>query len=176
MSLIEKKNPFIAKRAEVAFIAVSLALIMLAAFASALSLSLSQSQGGKPDFTGKWKAESLTKEAGEPPIPPGYEKENIEIDHKDPELKMIRSIEGTDKTVELRYTIDGKERAMLFGNDTMRSKAAWNGKQLIITSQIGIETGTSELKETWDLDDDQKTLIITKELLNLRWKMVFKRQ
>jgi len=33
-----------------------------------------------------------------------------------------------------------------------------------------------ELKETWDMDDDRKTLIITKEFQNIRWKMVFKRQ
>ncbi|HEY6402688.1 MAG TPA: hypothetical protein VI479_14825, partial [Blastocatellia bacterium] len=123
---------------------------------------------------GKWKVESLTTESGEPHIPPG--KEKIEIDHKGPELKMIRSIEGTDKRVELSYTVGAEERAMAFANDTMRSKAAWNGKQLIITSQIMIEPGLSELKEIWQLDDDRKTLIITKELLSQKWKMVFKRQ
>ncbi|MBO0725620.1 MAG: hypothetical protein J2P52_08475 [Blastocatellia bacterium] len=47
---------------------------------------------------------------------------------------------------------------------------------MIITSQIMIEPGLSELKETWDLDGDRKTLIITKELLSNKSKMVFKRQ
>jgi hypothetical protein len=176
MNLIEKKNLFSAKRATVSVIAALLALIILAGLASAFSMSLVQNRDGKPDFTGIWKAESLTTESGEPPIPPGYEKEKIEIDHKDLKLKMIKSIEGTDKRVELSYTIGGEERAMAFGNDTIRSKAAWNGKQLIITSQIMIEPGSSELKEIWDLDDDRKTLIITKELLSHKWKMVFKRQ
>jgi hypothetical protein len=174
MSLIEKKNLFIAKRAA-SFIAALLALIVLAGLVSAFSLSLDQSKDGKPDFTGIWKAESLTIESGEPPAP-GREKEKIEIDHKNPELKMIKSIEGTDKRAELSYTIGAEERAMAFGADTMRSKAAWNGKQLIITSRFEIEQGPAELKEIWDLGDDQKTLIITGELLNDKWKMVFKRQ
>lgn len=176
MRMIEKKNLFIAKRAALWVIAASLALIMSAMLASAFPLSSHQNKEGKPDFTGTWKAESLKSESGEPPIPPGYEKERLEIDHKGPELKMIKSIEGTDKKVELSYAIGGEERAMAFGNDTIRSKAAWNGKQLIITTQVMIEPGPSELKEIWDLDDDRKTLIITKELLNQKWKMVFKRQ
>jgi hypothetical protein len=51
----------------------------------------------------------LTKEAGEPPIPPGAEKEINEVDHKDQELKIIRSFEERPGVIELRYTIDGKE-------------------------------------------------------------------
>ena len=43
---------------------------------------------------------------------------------------------------------------------------------MIITAQLM----AGELKETWDMDDDRKTLIITKEFQNIRWKMVFKRQ
>lgn len=174
MKRIEKKNLFNAKRAAVSFIAASLALIISAALASAFSLSLGQNKDGKPDFTGKWKAESLTKEAGEPPIPPGAEKEKIEIDHKDPELKLIRSFEVLHRVIELRCTIDGKESTITEGDGaTIRSKAGWSGKRLIITYQL---MAGEELKETWDLDDDGKTLIITKEFQNIRWKMVFKRQ
>lgn len=176
MRLIEKKNLFSAKSAAVSVIAASLALIMSAALASAFPLSLIQSQSGKPDFTGKWKAESLKKEAGEPPLPPGYEKEKIEIDHKDPELKMIRSIEGTDRIAELRYTIGGEERGFAFASGPISSKAAWNGKQLIFTSQVMIEDRPTEMKDIWELDDDRKTLIITTELLSRRWKIFFKRQ
>jgi hypothetical protein len=175
MNLIEKKNLFIAKRA-VSFIIASLALIILAGLVSAFSMSLDQSKEGKPNFTGIWKAESLTIVSGERHIPPSYEKEKIEIDHKDPELKIIKSIEGTDKKAELSYTIGAEERAMAFGTDTIRSKAAWNGKQLIITSQFVTEQGSAELKEIWDLEDDRKTLISTRELLGSMWKMVFKKQ
>src|SRR5262245_35304424 len=63
MRLIEKKSLFSAKRAAVSLIAASLVLTISAVFASAFSLSLGQNKAGKPDFTGKWKAESLTKES-----------------------------------------------------------------------------------------------------------------
>jgi hypothetical protein len=172
MSLIEKKSLFSAKRA-VSLIAASLVLTISAALAPAYSLRLGQDKDGKPDFTGKWKAESLTKEAGEPPIPPGAEKEMNEVDHKDPEMKIIRSFEERPGVIELRYTIDGKEGTITDPNgSTFRSKAGWSGKRLIITRRLP----QGEYKETWDLDDDRKTLIITKEFRDIRWKMVYKRQ
>ena len=87
-------------------------------------------------------------------------------------MKIIRSLEELGRVMELRITIDGKERAITIENDTFRSKADWSGKRLIFTSQLMV----GELKETWDLDDDRKTLIISREILNDRWKMVFKRQ
>ena len=173
MRLIEKKCRFSAKHGALSLIAASLALLISAALASASSLSSGQNKDGMPDFTGKWKAESLTKEAGEPPIPPGAEKEMNEVDHKDPELKIIRSYEGLDRVIELRYTIGGKESTTTEPDgSTFRSKAGWIGKRLIITAQLP----PSELKETWDLDDDRNTLTISKEFLGNRWKMVYKRQ
>jgi hypothetical protein len=173
MRLIEKKSRLSAKHAVLSLIAASLALLISAALASASSLSLGQDKDGKPDFTGKWKAESLTKETGEPPIPPGAEKEMNEVDHKDPELKIIRSFEERPGVIELRFTINGMEGTITDPNgSTHKSKAGWSGKRLIITAQFP----QGEYKETWDLDDDRKTLTIAKEFLGNRWKMVYKRQ
>jgi hypothetical protein len=173
MRLIEKKSCISAKHGALSLIAVSLALLISAALASASALSLGQDKDGKPDFTGKWKAESLTKEAGEPPLPPGAEKEINEVDHKDSELNITRSYEELPRAIKLRFTIDGNEGTITEQNGTtFRSKAGWSGKRLIITAQL---TG-NELKETWDLDDDRKTLTISKEFLGNRWKMVYKRQ
>ena len=172
MRLIEKKSRFSAKHGALSLIAASLALLISAALASASSPSSGQNKDGKPDFTGKWKAESLTKEAGEPPIPPWAEKEMNEVDHKDPELKIIRSFEERPG-FELRWTIDGKEGANTDPDgSTHKLNAGWSGKRLIITSQFP----QGEYKETWDLDDDRKTLTIAKEFLGNRWRMVYKRQ
>jgi hypothetical protein len=172
MRLIEKKNRFSARRSAVSLIAASLVLTISAALASAFSLGLGQDKDGRPDFTGKWKIESITKEVGEPLTTPVSEREMNEIDHKDPELKIIKSYEGLDRVIELRYTIGGKESTItgLHGS-TFISKAGWSGKRLIFTYQLR----SGELKETWDLDDDRKTLISTREFLNSRWKIVFKR-
>ncbi len=173
MRLIEKKSGFSAKHGALSLIAASLALLISVALASASSLSSGQDKDGKPDFTGKWKAVSLTKEAGDPPIPPGAEKEMNEVDHKDPELKLIRSFEELPRVIELRWTTDGKESTNTEPDgSTFKSKAGWSGKQLIITTQL---TGGG-LKETWDMDDDRKTLTIAKEFMGNRWKMVYKRQ
>jgi hypothetical protein len=170
MRLIEKKSRFSAKHGALSLIAASLALLISAALASASSLSSGQNKDGKPDFTGKWKVESLTKEAGEPPLPPGAEKEINEVAHKDPELKIIRSYEERPGVLELRLTTDGKEGTITeLNGSTNKSKADWSGKRLIIS--MG-----GEYKETWGLDDDRKTLIITKEFQDIRWKMVYKRQ
>jgi len=96
-----------------------------------------------------------------------------EVDHKDPELKIIRSFEELDRVIELRWTIGGKESTNTNPDgSTFRSKAGWSGKRLIITAQLT----AGELKETWDLDDDRKTLTIAKEFLGNRWKMVYRRQ
>jgi hypothetical protein len=166
MILLEKKNYF-GVNTTISLFAALLTLIILVSNISG------QNKDGKPDFTGKWKAESLIKEVGEPLIHPAAAKETNEIDHKDPELKISRGYEGMDRVYELRYTIDGKEITISEGDGTsLRSKAGWSGKRLIITTQLA----AGEIKETWDLDDDRKTLIITKELLNSRWKMVFKKQ
>jgi hypothetical protein len=173
MRLIEKKSRFSAKHGALSLIAASLALLISAALASASSLSSGQNKDGKPDFTGKWKAESLTKEAGEPPIPPGAEKEINEVDHKDPELKIIRSFEERPGVIEVRCAIDGKEGAITEPDgSTIKSKAVWSGKRLIITAQLT----AGELKETWDMDDDRKTLTIAKKFQGNRWKMVYQRQ
>jgi hypothetical protein len=153
-------------------IAASLALLISAALASASSLSSGQNKDGKPDFTGKWKAVSLTKEVGEPPMAPGIEKEILVVDHKNQELRIIRSDEELPRVTEARYTIDGKESEISEEGGTIRTKAGWSGKRLIITYQIH----AYELKETLDLDDDQKTLTIAKEFLGNRWKVVYKRQ
>jgi len=177
MRLIEEKPRLSAKRAAGLLIAASLALALSGVVASAFSLSLGQDKDAKPDFTGKWKAESLKKEVGEPPIPPGAEKEKIEVDHKDPELKIIKSFEELNLMAEVRFTIDGKERTIIaFSNDQHRAKATWSGKQLVMSVWIENSEVAAWLTETWDMDDDRKTLIITKDFMDKRWKMVFKRQ
>ncbi len=178
MRLIEKKPRLVAKRAGALLTAASLALTLTGAAASALSLSLSQDKGSKPNFSGKWKSESTTHEVGELPFPPGYKGEAIDVDHKEQELKATIVFDAAAKhVVERRYTIDGKERAITFTLDgterAARSKVEWIGKRLLITQwdDPGIVT-----KETWELDDDQKTLILTRELMDTRAKTIFKRQ
>ncbi len=178
MNLIEKKPRLSAKRAAALLIATSLALIFSGVASSAFSLSLAQDKGTRPNFSGKWKSETTTNENGELPFPPGYKGETMEIEHNDPEMKVIHILEAEKQWVgERRYNLDGNEGAMIFTIDgkkmTARSKGDWVGKQLIITqlSEAKIET-----KETWALDDDQKTLTLTREFMGAKGKTIFKKQ
>ncbi|HEV2667126.1 MAG TPA: hypothetical protein VG324_19550, partial [Blastocatellia bacterium] len=101
-----------------------------ALFLASLGFLLTQlawTQTAKPDFTGKWMVETLTVESGiAPPPPPGDGKQIIEVEHKEPSLKIGPS----------RYTTDGKESANAVGNAPSKSKVVWEGERLVIESQI----------------------------------------
>ena len=175
--LIEKKPRHSAKLSAASLIAASLSLILSGVMASAFSLSLRQDKGAKPNFTGKWRAATTTNEVGELPFPPGFKGETMEVDQKNPEFNVITTFEADQKwVVERRYTIDGNERPRTFGNFSGRTKADWNGKQLIISSWFDNGGVVVKEKEIWDLADDQKTLILTREHMDNRAKTIFKKQ
>ncbi|MBO0862581.1 MAG: M56 family metallopeptidase [Chloracidobacterium sp.] len=177
MRLIDKKPRHSAKRAVILLIAATLALTLSGIAASAFSLRLKQDKSAKPNFSGKWRAEKTTNEVGELPFPPGFKGETLEVEHKDPELKAIFVFEADKQwTGEKRFTIDGAERARTFGNFPGRTKAEWSGKQLIITAWFEIEGRVVNEKEVWELADDQKTLIMTREHAGSRAKTIFKRE
>src|SRR5262245_27298207 len=177
MRLIEKKPRHSAKRAAALLIIASSALILSGVAASAFSLSLRQDKGAKPDFSGKWKAETTTNEVGELPFPPGFKGETMEIDHKNPEFNVITTFEADRNWVrERRFTIDGSERERTGGGSQGKTKVEWSGKQLIITSWFDNGGVVVKEKEVWDLADDQKTLILTREHAGNRAKTIFKRQ
>jgi len=177
MRLIEKKPLHSAKRAGALLIATSLGLILSGVAALAFSLSVSQDKSAKPNFSGKWKAETTTNEVGEPPFPPGFKGETIEVDHKELEFKVIDTFEADQQWVsERHYTIDDNERAMTFGSSLGGAKAEWSGKRLIITSWFEIEGRKVEEKAIWDLTDDQNTLILIREHMGNRAKTIFKKQ
>jgi BlaR1 peptidase M56 len=170
MKLIENKPRLGAKRNAALLIAVSLILTISAATASSFSLSLKQEKGPKPDFSGKWRSQSTT---GDVPFPPGYTGETLEVDHKDPELKFISIFEADRKwTREIRFGIDGNERDITFtvdGNEyTMRFKAEWIGKKMIITWGEG--------SETWEISDDHKTLTLHREHGDTRGRTILTKQ
>jgi hypothetical protein len=177
MKLIEKKPRHSVKRAAISLIAASLGLILSGVAASAFSLSLKQDKSAKPNFSGKWRAETTTNEVGEPPFPPGFKGEAMEVDHKDSEFKIINTVDADRQWVlERLYTIDGNERPRSFGNFSGGSKADWDGKRLIITSWFEIEGRIVNSKEIWDLADDQRTIIMIREHADSRGKTIFKKQ
>src|ERR1700730_10646816 len=85
----------------------------------------------KPDFSGSWKMDADKSVFG--PMPPPSSMSS-KITHKDPDL----SIETTqnDQTATMKYSTDGKETTnSMMGND-VKSKAAWEGKTLVVRSSM----------------------------------------
>ena len=112
----------------------------------------------KPDFSGDWKmdADKSVFPAGIP-APSSLTRK---IDHKDPSLTVNSSQSGPqgDMNTEAKYSTDGKETTnSMMGND-VKSKAVWEGKTLVITSNANFGGADVKLVNKWSLAEDGKTL------------------
>jgi hypothetical protein len=113
--------------------------------------------GDKPDFSGSWKMDADKSVFG--PMPPPTSM-SCKIDHKDPDLNIVQSQSGAqgDQTMTFKYSTDGKETTnSLMGND-VKSKAAWDGKTLVVNSSLDAGGTQVKLTSKYSLSDDGKTL------------------
>jgi hypothetical protein len=134
---------------------LSTVLSTLFVIAAAASLAMA---ADKPDFSGDWKMD-VDKSVVPPPMPAPTAMTR-KIDHKDPDLSVNESSSGPqgDMNLTLKYSTDGKETTnSLMGND-VKSKAAWDGKVLVITSNANFGGADVKLTNKWTLSDDGKTL------------------
>lgn len=113
--------------------------------------------GDKPDFSGNWKMDADKSVFG--PMPPPTSM-SCKIEHKDPDLNIVQSQSGAqgDQTMTFKYSTDGKETTnSLMGND-VKSKAAWDGKTLVVNSSLDAGGTQVKLTSKYSLSDDGKTL------------------
>ncbi len=113
--------------------------------------------GDKPDFSGNWKMDADKSVFGPMPPPTSL---TCKIDHKDPDLSIEQSQSGAqgDQTMTFKYSTDGKETTnSLMGND-VKSKAAWEGKTLVVNSSLDAGGAQVKLVSKYSLSDDGKTL------------------
>jgi hypothetical protein len=111
----------------------------------------------KPDFSGDWKMDADKSAFG--PMPPPTSM-TCKIDHKDPDLSIVQSQSGAqgDQTMTFKYSTDGKETTnSLMGNE-VKSKAAWEGKTLVVNSSLDAGGAAVKLVSKYSLSDDAKTL------------------
>jgi len=111
----------------------------------------------KPDFSGDWKMDADKSVFGPMPPPTSMTRK---IDHKDPEISVTEARSGPqgDMNTTMKYSSDGKETTnSLMGND-VKSTAAWEGKILVVKSNL--DAGGTQIKFTskYSLSDDGKTL------------------
>jgi len=86
----------------------------------------------KPNLTGTWKmnaSESKFEGGGPSAI-------TIKIDQKDDlftETLVITRDDGSERTVNLKYSVDGKETAVEFAGRAGKVAAKWEGESLIVS-------------------------------------------
>jgi hypothetical protein len=111
----------------------------------------------KPDFSGNWKMDADKSTFGPMPPPSSMTRK---ITHKDPSISVDQAMSGPqgDQSVTVKYSTDGTETTnSLMGND-VKSKAVWEGKDLIITSAANFGGADVKMTSKWTLADDGKTL------------------
>ncbi|GIU73247.1 MAG: hypothetical protein KatS3mg004_0334 [Bryobacteraceae bacterium] len=137
-------------------------LFAAAALAAFCVLGLAAAE--KPNFSGVWKLNNAKSDFG--PMPAGPEKFERTIDHNDPSLKMttVQAFQGQERTNEMEYTIDGKEKTIETPMGPVKVTPVWKGDNLEITVSREIQGNQIKSVETWSLSEDGKTLTVKTDI------------
>jgi len=125
---------------------------------AAPAAAVSAAAGGcKTNFSGNWKLVLDKSDFG--PMPPPSSM-TMQIDHKDPVLKAVTQQSGADgdATINSSYTTDGKESKNDFRGIPVVSIAKCNGDALAMNSKLEVQGMAIDLKGTWTLSADGKTM------------------
>ena len=111
-----------------------------------------------PNLTGTWVMAADKSDFG--PMPAPKVRTDV-IDHKEPNLIIKRSLSGPDGApvaVDLKYAVDGKAYTNTTPQGDISSTLKWDGKDLMVTSQVPTPNGAAEVTDRFSLSDDGKTL------------------
>lgn len=113
--------------------------------------------GDKPDFSGTWKLDPDKSVFG--PLPPPSSLIS-KIKHNDPELVIETTQDGPqgEQTSTAKYSTDGTETSNSMQGNEVKSKAAWDGKTLVINSNLDAGGAQVKLVSKYSLSEDGKTL------------------
>ncbi len=118
----------------------------------------------KPNFSGKWTLDTSKSDFGEFPVP---DTQTNVIEHKDPNIKLTQTIRGQavpggEASSERHYTTDGKESSNKLGPQDLKSTCNWDGNKLAINTKLETPDGTVEIKDSWELTDGGKQMVVTR--------------
>jgi hypothetical protein len=111
-----------------------------------------------PNLTGTWVMAADKSDFG--PMPAPKVRTDV-VDHKEPNLTIKRSLSGPDGapvSVDLKYAVDGKTYTNTTPQGDIKSTLKWDGKTLVVTSQVPTPNGDAEVTDRFSLSDDGKTL------------------
>jgi S1-C subfamily serine protease len=111
----------------------------------------------RPDFTGLWQAD-LQKSTmrGLPP-----REILMKIEHREPHLVqkiLVRYPSGDEQRLTLTYETTGNETTNSVRGGTARTRAHWDGAELVIESSMKTPTREFHFKDHWSLSDDGQML------------------
>jgi hypothetical protein len=115
--------------------------------------NMTQSQ---PDFTGVWEL-NIAKSTMYGPVPA---QTLIKIEHAEPLLVqtiLVTDGDGRESVLIFHYEA-GKETTNHAGPGTVRSRASWVGRELVIESWMNAKDRELRFKDHWSLSDDDDTL------------------
>jgi len=137
-------------------------VLCFAALAAIFALGLAAAE--KPNFSGVWKLNNAKSDFG--PLPAGPDKFERTIDHKDPGLKMttVQAFQGQERSSDVEYTLDGKEKTVETPRGPMKVTPAWKGDNLEITVVREIQGNQIKSVETWSLSADGRTLTVKTDI------------
>jgi hypothetical protein len=110
-----------------------------------------------PNLTGTWALDAAKSNFGQLPAP---QNRSDVIDHREPQLTIKRTIlqDGAPATLDLKYAIDGKPHANTTPQGQITSTLTWEGRVLVMKSQVPTDGGAAEIVDRMTLSSDGKTL------------------
>ncbi len=112
-----------------------------------------------PNLSGTWVMDAAKSDFG--PIPAPATRSDV-IDHREPALTIKRSIltpgAAAPSVVDLKYQVDGKPHTNTTPQGDITSTLKWDGKVLVVTSQVPTPGGPADVTDRFSLSADGKTL------------------
>lgn len=112
-----------------------------------------------PNLTGTWVMAAEKSDFG--PMPAPKTRTDV-IEHREPTITIKRTIQNPDAAapviVDLKYGVDGKSYTNTTPQGQVTSTLKWDGRVLVITSQVPTPAGTAEVTDRLSLSEDGKTL------------------
>ena len=111
----------------------------------------------KPDFSGLWQL-NLTRSTFRGPAPMDI---LVKIEHREPRLiqtMVIVTAGGEEQRLTFAYDIGGGETTNAPASGEVRSRAHWNGAELVIDSVLSTPNRTFHFSDHWSLSPDGETL------------------
>lgn len=110
-----------------------------------------------PNLTGTWVLDAAKSDFGQLPAP---QNRSDAIDHREPQITIKRTIlqDGIPATLDLRYGVDGKPHTNTTPQGQITSTLTWEGRVLVMRSQVPTDGGAAEIVDRMTLSGDGKTL------------------